>query len=297
MKATLRALFATERLQWTAAQLLIMRILFALCMWQAIHWNLAPTAAEVKAPHALARILPLGWLAAKPALSIAQPIVAFSLLLYILGRLPWLALLPVVFVSCATGALRFSMGDIGHSTQLPAMVLLAQWLVYSIHAARTRQALAPSPLAHRDAALWSLIVIAAGYMASAIVKLDATNFTWIARVPYLAGQIVKSNLSNYYSSLEPLSPFFSETIPQFIVAWPNLARLFFGSGLLFEACGFLLLLNRRLTFWFGITLLLMHAGISLIMEIEFWHHMALLLIFCILPGWRRTAVPAPPLSS
>jgi hypothetical protein len=43
----------------------------------------------------------------------------------------------------------------------------------------------------------------------------------------------------------------------------------------------MLLLNRPVCRWFGLALLVMHVGIAFLMEIEFWNHIWLLLIFCI----------------
>ena len=213
--------------------------------------------------------------------------VILGLLLWIMGRFPVFSLFPAVFMGSATGALRNSLGDIGHSTQLVIMVLIAMWVAYLTHAIRNKEWSRASHAAHRDAILWAILTLAAGYLASAIVKLKASRFTWFARVPFLAVQVTKSNLSNYYSSLEPLSPFFSTTVPQLIADWPNLARMFFGIGFFLELLAPMLLLNRRVTFWFGAALISMHVSISIIMEIEFWFNGILLTILCLLPGWRR----------
>ncbi len=266
----------------------IMRALMAVTTFCAIHWDLPVSAAEVPQPNGFAQLVPLGWLANETLLQwIGMPLVAAGLAVWVMGWFPVFSLLPAVFYAAATGSLRNSMGDIGHSTQLPVMVLLGQWAAYVSHALRTGDWVRASPAAHRDAVLWALVVLAAGYLASAIVKLKASRFTWFERVPFLAVQVIKSNLSDYYSSLEPASPFFSETVPRLIVKWPNLARCFFGTGFFLELLAPLLLFNRRMTFWFGAALIAMHAGISLIMEIEFWFNIALLGIFCIIPGWKR----------
>jgi hypothetical protein len=281
----LRAWLQVRPMYWSADETFVMRFFFAIVLYfVAIHWELSPSYAEVPKPNGLARLIPLGWMADSGLVGFFKPVVGLGLLAYILGLAPAVTLFPALLVGVGTGALRNSQGDISHHSQLAMMVLLAQWLVYVVHAVRVRSVTKVDEAVHSRAVWWSVMTIAAGYVASGIVKLKATDFQWIQRVPVLAVQSIKANLSQYYSTLVPAEGFKLTVVPDLIVKYPNVARLFFGTGLVLEVLGFLLLLNRPMCRWFGVALLLMHVGIAFLMEIEFWNHMWLLLIFCINAG-------------
>lgn len=284
-----------------------MRLGFALIvLFVAIVWKLDTSHAAVPKPNGIAAIVPVGWIANPPLLSWLKPVVAAGLLVWVLGFAPVPALLPAVVTAVAAGAVRNSQGDISHHTQLPVMVLLAVWTVHLVFAIRSREWLRFPQGSARAATIWAIITIGAGYVASALVKLDDSSFRWIQKVPAIAVQMIKSNLSAYYSSLQegPRFEFNTVTAPRFILENPNIARLFFGTGLFLELFAFLLLFNLRVARWYAVALIAMHAGISLFMKIDFWSHLWLLLVFCVnVPGliaqWiarfvRRDVRPAPP---
>lgn len=278
----LREFLRVRPMAWNADETFVMRFLFSLVLYfMAIHWELSPSYAEVPKPNGFAKIFPVGWMADPSLIGFLKPVVGLGLAAYTLGLAPVITLFPALLIGVGTGALRNSQGDISHHSQLAIMVLLAQWVVYATHAVRTRSWTKTDEATHSRAVWWSIMMIGAGYVASGIVKLHATHGTWIHRVPVLAVQSIKANLSQYYSTLVQPEGFKVTVVPDLIVKFPNLARLFFGSGLVLEILGFMLLLNRPVCRWFGLALLIMHVGIAFLMEIEFWNHMWLLLIFCI----------------
>ena len=290
----LRSLFRREPMQWSADETFVMRFFFALMLYfGAIHWQLPAEYGAMPKPNGLARILPIGWMADPSLVGALKPIVGLGLAAYVLGLAPVVTLFPALFVGVATGALRNSQGDISHHSQLAMMVMLAQWVVYLVHAVRARKWTKADDTVHSTAVWWSVMAIAAPYVASGIVKLKATDFEWIQRVPVLAVQSIKANLSEYYSTLVQPEGFKVKAVPELIVQYPNVARLFFGTGLVLELFAFVLLLNRRICRWFGLAVVLMHMGISFLMEIEFWNHIWILLIFCVNVGdWLKLTTAA-----
>lgn len=309
----LTALFRTRPMHWGSAEMLIMRLLFAaVVMWAGIFWELPEAAAQVPKPkwlaimdhggaetapgpesksnaNGLAALVPLGWMVDAARSPVIQALTGLTLVLYVAGRAPALTLLPALILMTGTGALRNSMGDISHHTQLVAMVLLAQWIVYLAAAIRQRRErhpwLRPAHQVQEQAVFWSLLTIGAGYFASGITKLEATDFAWIQRVPSMALQVMKAVWSASYSNGEPVSGFKAVTVPGWILTYPNAARLFFGTGLLLELLGPVLVMSRRRAFWIGMALIAMHIGISLLMDIEFRNHIFLLAIFAVnIPG-------------
>lgn len=297
----IKSFFRAEKMSWHPGEALIMRLAFALVVvLTGIIWNAAQLPApgtELKSPNGLANILPMQWLANPGTLALGKPLVAVSLGFYVFGWAPVFSLfVPLVFM-LGTGALRNSMGDISHHTQLVAMVLLAQWVVYLVAAIRRRSWLRTTPITQQQVIFWSILVIGASYLASGIVKLKASDLEWIQRVPALSVQVFKAVWSASYSTGEPVSGFKAETVPWLIVNHPHLARLFFGTGLLLELLGFLMVLGKRVARWTGIALISMHLGISLLMEIDFINHILLVLIFAVnIPGWFMERFRRDPVS-
>lgn len=285
-----RGIFAFRPMTWSGWEMAIMRVAFAVVVvWSGILWNgdqLPPPGQTLPAPNGLAKILPLQWLANPSVLATGKPLVIVAMAGYAAGFVPVLTLLPALVFMLGTGALRNSGGDITHHTQLVALVLLAQWLVYLVQAIRRKPWLRPTASVHMQVIFWSILVIGATYLASGIVKLKASDFAWIQKVPGLSVQVFKGVWSASYSTGEPVSGFKTETVPWWIIQHPQLARLFFGTGLVLELAGIFLALSRAHARWLGLSLIAMHLGISLIMEINFGNHIWLLLIFAVnLPGW------------
>ena len=315
----LKSLFRTRPMQWSPVETFLMRLLFAAALFFfASNWDLQQVT-ELEKPNGIARFLPLKWMTIPGVIVTLKWLTAASLLVYVAGFFPALSLTIPVLAICGLGAVRNSMGDITHVTQLGAMVLLGQWLVYLFAAIRSKDWKKVAARVHSTAVFASILVIGGAYVASGIVKLKESKGAWIGRVPWLSIHVIKANQNEDYSKLEhkipavadfpltrpvPMSVFWSEVkprlgkditadqfkahiAPRMIVDNPNLARVFFGTGLVLEILGFILVMGRRHAFWFAAALIAMHVGISLLMEIEFWNHMALLGIFCVLPGVLR----------
>ncbi len=278
---------------WTRGDGFLARLGIALLvMFLGCFWYLKPYEMLPEKLNGLARLVPLQWMLQPTAIHILHVLTTAGLVGYVLGWRPVWTLLPGLITLLGTGALRNSKGDIGHSTQVLAMSLLAVWLVALWAGLREREWRQLSLKWQQRTLLAVVLVLAASYVSSALVKLKSTGGTWIARVPAMPVQMIKSNLSDYYSDPQgDVSKTMTETAPQFFSAHPVVAKLVFGSGLILELGAFVLLLGRRWALLWGGALLLMHAGISWLMDIEFWNHMGLLAVTCVLPGLRRPSGP------
>ncbi len=174
--------------------------------------------------------------------------------------------------------------------------LIVQFLSGEIHRAKNLPLADASPLrpglmTHRLAIYASTVTFAAAYVVCGIVKLVNSNYQWIQKVPYLSVQLLKTNWDGYYDVLRPI-PSWLPQVTQAIVDHPNLARLFFGFGLLIELAGFVILINRRWAFAGGMAIIALHMSISKIMDLNFQYHMAAALIFLVnLPALRKTFGP------
>lgn len=267
-----------EIVRYASWETFFMRVLILWPCWSLIERqvvNVQPT------PNGIAKFVDLTFLA-NPAVQNGV-IIAFFIagFFYVIDRFAMPALGIIVAIMVAKGTLINSQGAINHSLQLLTLVLLAQFIVQFIAAIKKWT---PSEK-QIQAVHWSKIVIVASYVSSAFVKLFASNVFWIARVPFLALQIIKSNLQAYYTDLEPMATGWVAEFPYWVASHPNLARIFFSAGLMLELFAFLALINRRWALAMGVIILLFHESISFLMNIDFKNHVWLVAIFFINIPW------------
>lgn len=265
--------------------LLVMRLLFACLIFATIKWETAPYTTQ-EFPHGIARFVDLTWLASHPPGFGLKLLTACGLALYVVNVLPVLGLMPALFFAIAIGTLVTSQSkNVNHSWQMVTMMLLAQFIIYIAAAVRNGAWLRAKRTVHELAVYATTVVIAASYVVCGLVKLVNSDFQWIQKVPLLSVQLLKSNWANYYNTLEK-PPAWLETATQWVVDYPNLARLFFGTGLLIELAGFVILINRRWAFWGGLAIILLHVSISQVMQLNFWNHIWAAAIFLVLPNLK-----------
>jgi len=283
-------------------ELVIMRLCFAALVYWAIKWEVGSlNEADPKKLTGLAHFINLDWLRNLGPMILWKGITIAGLAMYVGGILPVLGLFPALFLSIGIGTLANSQGAANHSTQLVSMILLGQFLVYAIPlfkdaAVDAKSWLFPSARVHQRMAYVSLVVFAACYVIAGYVKLRNSDWEWVDRVPYLAVELQKSNWSEYYDTLTPV-PGTLQTVVNLMTDHPNLARIFFGGGLLVELLCFLALIGRRWALGYGIVIIIMHLSISRLMQLDFNYHMVAALIFLInLPGLKKTLSKPDPLA-
>ena len=264
--------------------LLVMRALFALLVYSMIKWETAPYTTQ-EFPNGIANFMDLTWLAKNPPGAVLKLITAAGLALYALNVLPVVGLAPALFFAITIGTLITSQSkNVNHTWQMVTVMLLAQFVIYAFAAVRERAWLRAGRAVHQLAVYATTVVIAASYVVCGIVKLVNSDFQWIQKVPLLSVQLLKSNWANYYNTLEK-PPAWLENATQWVVDYPNLARIFFGTGLLIELLGFVILINRRWAFWGGLAIILLHVSISQVMQLDFLNHIFAAAIFLVLPNF------------
>ncbi|TLD70655.1 hypothetical protein FEM03_10075 [Phragmitibacter flavus] len=273
--------------QW---QLWLVRAGFSFLVFDNIKWATKTYTTQAH-PTGIANFVDLTWLADDPPGFATKAIVMAGLFLYTIGIAPALGLFPALFYSICIGTLVNSQGETQHSWQLVTLMCLGQFIVCLLPQRtplgalrwQTRTLLAPQLERQQLVAYTATVVIAASYVVSGIVKLIASDFQWVIRVPYLAVQLLKNNWAGFYDTgISP--PAWLEQATRLIIDHPNLARLFFGSGLVLELTAFIVLINRQLAFWFGLALVSLHVGIFYVMNLTFNQHIAAILIFLVMPN-------------
>jgi hypothetical protein len=268
-------------------ELFAMRALLAWLMWRMLPGAVPFTAQPF--PLGLARVADFTWLAAPAVFGWLRLLALPALLLYALGLAPLLSLGYLAALLTACGALENAQGAIGHHLQLLCLVALAQWLAYVVAAARAgppvpRRFTLPATAAHRDAVQAAKLMIAAAYVASGWTKLIASGGYWVAQLPDISLQLVKTHANTYYDTLATPSAWSAE-LPRLIAEHPQLTRLAFTPGLLLELGAVFALTGRRAGCVIGLGLLVMHVLARVVMELGFLAHEWLLVIFFINVPW------------
>lgn len=265
-------------IEHTGWEMVLMRLCMLYPFYRAIGRKLPAVQPH---PNGLAHFFDLTFLAQPAVIQATLILSSIAAFFYVSGwfMIPALTILTGVLV--LQGTLINSQGAINHALQLLTMVVMAQWLVYIFGAVRKL----PRHRAHLLAVHWAKIIIAASYVTAAFSKLFASSEFWIARVPYLALQVIKSNLQTYYNRLEPNPSVIAEKFPYWVLEFPNAARLFFGAGLALELFAFLALVSRGWALFIGLSMLMLHFSIQVIMTLEFKHHVYLLMIFYVNAPW------------
>ncbi len=267
-------------LAYTRFEMFAMRALFAVLLFASIKWETAPYKV-VRNPTGLAHFIDFTWLAHQPPGLFWQGLVIAGLVIYVLGWLPALSLLPACTFAVMIGTLVTSKA-MHHSWQAITLVALAQFLVYAWPKSPSRW-VRPDVDVHRLATYASTVVFAATYVVCGIVKLVNSDFQWVQKIPLLSVQLLKTNWSAHYDTLVPV-PTWLPRMTQAIVDHPNIARLIFGSGLVIELCGFVMLINRRCALGAGLAIVALHLSISKVMDLNFDSHIGIALIFLVLPN-------------
>ena len=277
------------RFEWSALEMLVMRLGFAALAFWNIKWETRPFTTQ-KFPNGLAHFFDFTWLAQNPPGDLVQGAVIAFLVLYVIGILPALGLLPLAFFSVSIGTLLNSQGAINHSWQLVTMMGLAQLMVYvwPRKGAGVSLWIKPDLERHRQAVWAALIVIAASYVVCGVVKIVNSDGMWLHRAPWLAVQLYKTHYSAFYDTLS-MPPEWLQKVTEILVQNPNVARLVFGAGLFIELAGFVILINRRWALIGGLAIIALHLSISKIMSLNFEAHMLAVLIYAVnLPGLVKT---------
>ena len=182
-------------------ELFCMRGFLAWVLWRMLPGTVPFTAQPF--PGGLARLADLTFLSDPPVFAVLRGLALVALPLYVLGVAPLLSLGYLAALLTAVGALENSQGAIGHHLQLLCLVTLAQWLAYAAAALRpppgaSRGLGLPAAAAHGRAVQAAKLMIAAAYVASGWTKLIASQGLWVAQLPDISLQLVKTHANVYY---------------------------------------------------------------------------------------------------
>lgn len=315
MIEALRHLFRYEPIRHTRGELILLRLILGLLIWDTYSgwigtwtqplvaleallknpWSWDMTYTTQPHPNGLAAWFDLTWIAQDHIEFPLRIATIASLIAYMAGIPAACSLaLPLVFSILGT-TLANSQGAIGHTAQVLHLVLLMVW-VGGVWSEINRWRGKPLPQDF-TAGQWQADLarqgIAAAYVVSALTKLQNSGGDWFSDAQYLALHVTKNNDMQFYDSLDPAAQTLN-WLPQVMMQHPTLCQMLFGFGLPLELFAFVGLLNRRLAALFGLALLSFHIAVTELMQLSFIFNKVLLIAYFIAPWWwvRQAVQPS-----
>ena len=265
---------------------LVMRIGFAWLMWSMLPATLPFISQPV--PNGLGYLADLTFLGSADVYATLRIGFGVAAILFSLGVAPLVTLGYPAALLIMVGALENSQGAIGHHLQLTCLVAGAMWIGYWNRGSRglISHGLFPDVITHNRSVHFAKLMIAVSYVTSACVKIIASGGAWIAQLPDISLQLIKTHANVYYDTLWPQTGWMATELPYWLAEHPWITRLFFSPGLFLELFAFVALLGRRPAAIIGVGLLIMHYLIGFVMGLRFSAHEWLLLIFLVnIPYW------------
>jgi len=309
------SLWAREEIVFARWEMVLMRVLFALVMFDAgsklvvlaregpggskapltrveVIPRVAPFSAQPK-PHGLAKPLEklgidLAFLGQPGPAGVVYGGFLVATVLYALGIALPLALGWMFFSLLLHGTFHNSQGSIHHHLQLITCVVGVQWIASMIGACGRgglRNWLSLDATAENRLVNWTQQAIAAAYVVSALSKLVISKGQWIWDTPRFGIQLAKAVDQDYYDHLRPGT----ETpawLPDWLLDHPWLARLIFGPAMPLEFFAFLALRNRSLGALYALALIVFHLTVSSLMSLDFRYNVQMMIVYLVnVPFW------------
>ncbi|HEX8372277.1 MAG TPA: hypothetical protein VF585_05830 [Chthoniobacterales bacterium] len=263
-------------------EVLLMRLLFAGLLYFRLPGGVV---SSLSSPNGLARFVDLTWLSRPEVWEPLRWGFVGMLVLYVSGRFRAVALPYLLFLNVAAMTIANSQGWIGHTDQIISLILLVQ-TIFHVSAAVGAKFNSSGRSTNDLEIYFTQQMIASAYVVAGLTKLIKTSGLWIAQLPNIVVQLVKTNDQSYYDTLRHPNPGFSEWLTQFLVEHPSAAYILFTPGLLVEIGAIWLLWGRKPAAITGVILLVLHALIHLTMQITFVTNIWIIVIFLVnVPYW------------
>lgn len=277
--------YAPEKLSdWAPA---LARVLFALALYRFVDLDQWYSFKSAPHPNGPAEYIDVPLLGQHLGAVLATFYV--MLVLYAAGVALPLSTGVLATIAVLGGSLKNSQGAIGHSHQVMSLLLVVQALAYAWPYVRRK--VEPRRAGDELALSFSAQAIAYVYVCSGISKLRRSGLGWIEDSPNIFSDIMKTHGQNYYNQLEPGLLERGQWWASAVVENATLSRIALGAGLFLELFAFLALVNRGWGLIVGLSLSGLHAGVKMMMGLNFEANQYCIVIFlCSGPYWALVAV-------
>jgi hypothetical protein len=295
-----------------AWEMFVMRALFAWVVWQTFPVNLH--YEEQRFPNGVARWdevwdgFDLTWLwsghkyeiawigidGPVTAMQLIRAGVAICLLIYASGYGLPLVLPLLTAASIIVRTYYNSQGAVHHGCQMVALILFFQTFVVLYFAGKRATGwIKRKPFKFDNGlSLWSYFLfysqgaIAGCYVIAGLTKIVRTGGAWFWNSPYMALEIIKTEKQEYYSHLDESVLGTQTAYAEWMLNYPNLARVLLSGGVFLELFAIFMLFNRQAALAIGVGMVLFHHVVAIVMELHFRFNEYSCWIFCInLPFW------------
>ncbi|MFT5464970.1 MAG: hypothetical protein ACI8UO_000056 [Verrucomicrobiales bacterium] len=293
------------KIRFEGYEWLIMRIGFALIALHTAYGlkgEIIGYDRVLKEPKSLATWFNIDFMGNDVLVNQLQWVFVVLMVLYVLQVIPSLAVLGMLSIYSLAGAFYASNGSKPHHLQLVSYMMIGQvfasivqicrqpsWKSFLMPAGLPREAIDGfrKPSVYRDRCVfYGMQMLAAAYVITGLSKLVRSEWTWIQNVPNLVVQIEKTLKMDYYNTLKDSDDRAARGMIELVSDHPYLGMIIFGGALLTELFAFLALFNRALLLFFGFAIIALHKSIGAVMDLHFFSHEVIALLFFInLPFW------------
>lgn len=267
---------------------LLFRLFFAMAVVWGM-WTVLPFE-DIKSAKGLSHLVDVSFLGGEDAMVWFRPLMVVAALLYVLEWARPLGLVLLLLGHVGYNTLLGSQNFTSHRYNIYGLILLAQcsaevwWWArrfWTAHGAKVTDA-----VRHSYQLYFAQCAIAAVYVTSAITKLSKSDGQWLTRSHYLAKSVVKTHRQTFYDNPEGLAVPPIPAIAQWLAEHHVITRIAFGAGFFLELFAFLALWKRAWALLIGVSIILFHLGVELIMRLDFRENQLACLIFMVnLPFW------------
>ena len=266
---------------------LLTRLFFsAMVVWGM--WKVLPYE-KVLSPNGLSYLVDVSFLGGEDAMVWFRPLILAAALLYVCEWLNPLGLVILTLAHLGYNTLDGSQDYTNHRYNIYGLILLAMaaaefwWLGRRWFAQGAKVA---DAVRHSYQLYFAQCAIAAVYVTSAITKLSKSDGLWLFRSHYLAKSVVKTHRQTFYDNPEGLAVPAIPAVAQWLAEHHVVTRILFGAGFMLELLAFVALWNRAWALFIGLSIILFHFGVEVIMKLDFRENQYMCLIFMVnLPFW------------
>jgi hypothetical protein len=228
-------------------------------------------------PSGICTQIDCSYFATYPAKVIVGVLIVLAATLYITETSMTLALSILTFFAILILSLEESHANPAENGMI-SLIFFVQLIAYLLYL------IFPSSHLGRNRVQFAVQIIAAAYTLSGISKLNASGAAWFTEdIPKFSLEILRVYYGKYATTGLLQDKLQAWTLADYVMShrWSMIVIL--GGTVILELCAFIILLNRKAAFIYGILLLAMHAGIYFFMNITFPTIMLPMLVFTINP--------------
>ncbi|MCW5906471.1 MAG: hypothetical protein KIS94_01310 [Chitinophagales bacterium] len=223
-------------------------------------------------PEGIFRLADLSFIGISPVKYILVVIAVAGVIMYVAEKRMLAALLLLSLISLAVFTLERS-NSVKSRSELLSLILLVQLAAYAKERFFTK-----ATTAHNTAMFYSIQMIAAAYVMSAISKLLTSGFDWIWQSQNFVVQITKISEQILIELQLDISSH-TQWITGLLLAHPHVTHLFFAAALTVELFAFVACFSKTAAKRYGWALLALHLGMLLLIGIVIPVFVLLVLVY------------------